>query len=123
VQLDTVRMMDNEMDIYIAKSAKVNIVSVEEIVDEAEIIRTPTQTMLPKLFVDHVVHLPFGAHPNSCDTRYDFDLEHGELYQERAKTPEGFARYLDEYVYGTADETEYLAKVGGLDALRARLGR
>ena len=123
VQLDTVRMMDNELDILIAKSAKVSILSVEEIVDEAEIIRTPTQTVLPKLFVDCVVHLPFGAHPNSCDTRYDFDLEHGELYQEYAKTPQGFAKYLEEYVYGTENEQAYIEKMGGLDALRARLGR
>ena len=123
VQFDTIRMMDNELDILIAKSAKVSILSVEEIVDEEEIIRTPTQTMLPKLFVDHVVHLPMGAHPNSCDTRYDFDLEHGEYYQQCADSQEGFRKYLDEFVYGTADEAEYLEKVGGLDALKSRLGR
>lgn len=123
VQLDTIRMMDNELDILIAKSAKVSIISVEEIVEEEEIIRTPTQTVLPKLFVDHVIHLPMGAHPNSCDTRYDFDLEHGEYYQQCAASPEGFQKYLNEYVYGTADEAAYLEKLGGLDALRARLGR
>lgn len=123
VQFDTIRMMDNEMDILIAKSAKVNIVSVEEIVDEQEIIRTPFQTLLPKLFIDQVVHLPFGAHPNSCDTRYDFDLEHGEHYQACADTAEGFQKYLDEYVYGTKDEEAYLAKFGGVETLKTRLGR
>lgn len=123
VQFDTIRMMDNEMDPIIAKSAKKCIVSVEEIVPEEEIIKTPTQTLLPKLFVDSVVYAPFGAHPTSCDTRYDYDKEHGEYYVACSKTPEGFRKYLDEYVYGTRNEAEYLEKVGGLDSLKERLGR
>lgn len=123
VQFDTIRMMDNEMDVYIAKSAKHAIISVEEIVPEKEIIRTSTQTLLPKFLVDSVVHLPFGAHPNSCDTRYDVDLDHMNLYQEYSGTPDGFQRYLKEYVYGTVDQEEYLAKLGGTDALKKRLCR
>ncbi|MGX8710197.1 CoA-transferase [Clostridium sp. KNHs216] len=122
VQFDTVRMMDNEMDLYIARCAGKSILSVEEIVPEEEIIRTPTMTMLPKLYVDSVCCAPCGAHPNSCDTRYDFDLEHSHLYQECSETEEGFQKYLDEYVYGTKDEEEYLKKVGGLESLRNRLG-
>lgn len=122
VQFDTIRMMDNEMDPYIAKSAKTVIVSVEEIVPEEEIIRTPTMTLLPKIFVDYVVHAPFGAHPNSCDTRYDFDIEHGEHYAACTKSADAFSTYLNDYVYGTEDEAAYIEKVGGLDQLYARLG-
>jgi glutaconate CoA-transferase subunit A len=123
VQLDAIRMMDNEMDIYIAKSAKTTIISVEEIISEEEIIRTPTMTVLPKVFVDYVVHAPFGAHPNSCDTRYDFDLEHSRNYQERSSTPSGFHSYLDEFVYSLQDEKAYIKKVGGIHALKKRLCR
>ena len=119
---DTIRMMDNEIDPIIAKSAKKVIVSVEEIVPEEEIIRTPTMTLLPKIFTDQVVHAPFGSHPNSCDTRYDFDLKHGEYYAECAKSDAGFAEYLNEYIYGTGDEAAYIEKVGGLQALQASLG-
>lgn len=122
VQFDTIRMMDNEIDPIIAKSAKKVIVSVEEIVPEEEIIRTPTMTLLPKIFTDQVVYAPFGSHPNSCDTRYDFDLKHGEYYAECAKSDAGFAEYLNEYIYGTADEAAYIEKVGGLQALQASLG-
>ena len=32
------------------------------------------------------------------------------------------AKYLDEYVYGTADEAAYIEKLGGLQALQASLG-
>lgn len=123
VQFDTIRMMDNELDVIIAKSAVKTIISVEEIVPEEEIIKTPTMTLLPKLFVDKVVHTPYGAHPNSCDTRYDYDKEHGEYYTACSKTAEGFKKYLDEYVYGTKDEAEYIKKVGGHHELTRRLGR
>ena len=122
VQFDPIRMMDNEMDILIARSAKLCIVSVEEIIPEEEIIRTPHQTLLPKLYVDYVVHAPFGAHPSSCDCRYDMDYEHGEYYQECSKTKEGFQKYLNEYVYGITEE-EYINKVGGVEALEKKLGR
>lgn len=122
VQFDTVRMMDNETDLYIARGAKQSILTVEEIVPEEEIIRTPTRTMLPKLYVTNVCHAPLGAHPNSCDTRYDFDLKHAEYYQQCSETEEGFRRYLDELVYGTKDEDGYMEKLGGRDALWARLG-
>lgn len=122
VQLDTVRMMDNETDIYIARCGKHTIASVEELVPEEEVIRTPTQTMLPKLFIQAVCHVPHGAHPNSCDTRYDFDQAHADYYQECSATAEGFARYLDEFVYGTGDEDEYFEKLGGHAALEKRLG-
>lgn len=122
VQFDPIRMMDNELDILIAKSAQTSILSVEEIVTEEEIIATPTQTLLPKLFVDYVVHTPYGAHPNSCDCRYDMDYEHGEYYQECSKTKEGFQKYLKEWVYGTTEES-YLEKLGGLNKLEEKLGR
>ncbi len=111
-QMDPGRMMDNETDILIAKSAKKVIVSVEEIVDESEIISTNTRTFLPKVFVDYVVEAPLGAHPCSCDCRYDFDLQHATLYQEYAQTQESFDRYIQEYILDTKDFAGYLDKVG-----------
>ena len=112
VQLDRKRMTDNEADIILAKSGKRIIVSVEEIVDEEEIIATPDLTVLPRLFVDFVVHAPYGAHPNSCDTRYDFDIKHARLYQEASTTTEGFDKYIKEYVIDTKDWNGYISKIG-----------
>lgn len=112
IQLDPIRMMDNETDILICKSAKMVIVSVEEIVDEEVIISSPTQTVLPKLFVDYVVHAPYGAHPNSCDLRYDFDIEHARTYQNFSSTKEGFEKYIREYILDTKNWKGYLDKIG-----------
>ncbi len=117
VQWKPIRMMDNECDILIAKSAKKVIVSVEKIVDESVIINNPTWTMLPKMYINAVVELPYGAHPNSCDTLYDFDLEHGRLYREYSQTPEKFKKYLEKYVYGCPEYEDYLNLCGGIETL------
>ncbi len=112
VQLDPKRMMDNETDIFLVKSAKKVIVSVEQIVSEDTIIQNPNLTVLPRLFVDYVVEAPYGAHPNSCDTRYDFDIEHARYYQECSNTAEGFKQYIQEYILDTKDWQGYLDKIG-----------
>lgn len=117
VQLDPIRMMDNECDILIAKSAKKVIISVEEIVEEEVIVKNPTWTVLPKLFVDAVVEIPFGAHPNSCDTLYDFDLEHGRLYRDYSQSKESFEDYLKKYVYSCKTHEEYIQACGGNESL------
>ncbi|HML36782.1 MAG TPA: CoA-transferase [Bacillota bacterium] len=96
----------------IAKSAKKVIVTVEEIVDEAEIRRTQHFTVLPGFFVDAVVHMPFGAHPTGLHKYYDFDKAHIDIYAEAAKTKETFRQYIEEYILDTKNEMEYLSKIG-----------
>ena len=111
VQFDAVRMLENEPDIFIGKSAKKLIVSVEEIVDTETIMKNKLQTLLPAFLVESVCHVPMGAHPNSCDNRYDFDLEHGAHYQRCSGSTEGVKRYIDEFIRDSTDFDEYLLKV------------
>lgn len=105
----------------IARAAKHVIVTAEEIVSTDEIRRTNQFTILPSFFVDHVVHCPFGAYPGGVYTYYDYDLEHLALITRSGKKPETMQQYLDEWIYGTADETAFFEKVGiqRLMALRA----
>jgi glutaconate CoA-transferase subunit A len=112
VQLDLRRMMENETDILIAKSAKLVIVTVEQIVSEETIIEDPFLTVLPKVFVDLVIEAPYGAHPTSCDTRYNSDMVHLLEYAEQSKTPEGAAQYIKEYVNDIKSSEHYLEKIG-----------
>jgi len=112
VQFDRKRVMDNEPDRFIAKSGKKTIVTVEEIVSSEHITETNTLTVLPKLFIEAVVEAPFGAHPCSCDTRYDNDHDFLGQYYKMSKNKEDFSKYLDEYVYGVKDHDEYLEKIG-----------
>jgi glutaconate CoA-transferase subunit A len=111
IQFDAIRMMENEPDIIIAKSAKKVIVTVEEIVDTQCVMESKFQTLLPAFLVDSVCLAPQGAHPNSCDSRYDFDLEHGLFYQQCSRTGKGIQAYMEEFILGTNNFGEYLSMV------------
>ena len=112
VQLDQKRELDNEVDTLIAKSAKKVIVSVEQIVSEKTIKANPHLTILPESFVDKIVELPFGAHPNACDCRYDYDLEFLRDYQKACKGEPTFQAWLQKYVLEPKNHYEYLDRIG-----------
>ncbi len=97
-----------------AKASKRVIAIVEEIVPRSTIQSTPSATLLPSLFVDTLVVLPYSAHPMSSYGYYDYDLEHIYTYTNASKTPETWKKYLDEYVYGPSDHFDYLKRIGGL---------
>lgn len=104
------------------KASKRTIVITENLVSGDVIRENPEATVVPGIFVSHVVHLPFAAHPTSVYRAYDYDSEYIERYVQAASTPEGFKTYLDQYVYGVKDHGEYLERVGGMprcDSLRA----
>lgn len=109
----TVRMYgQNYADIQQALCAKKVIVTCEEIVEEKELRENPEQNQIPFFRVNHIIHVPYGAHPYSCFKYYDYDPEQINLYHEKAKNDQTFKEYLDEFVYGVKDFYEYLEKIG-----------
>ena len=99
------------------RAAKKVIVSVEEIVDNAEIRRTPLHTGIPYFKVDAVVHVPFGAHPCSLFPNYAFDRKFFECYASESRTGEGTKAFLERFVLGPETQAEYLQRAGGAEAL------
>ncbi len=97
------------------------IVVVEEIVDEAVIRRDPNRTLIPGLIVDAVVHEPYGAHPSYVQGYYDRDNEFYLAWDDLSRDAASTEAWLDEWVYGVADRTAYLNKLGQsrLEALAA----
>ena len=95
-----------------ARAAKRLIVTVEEVVPGEVIREAPELTLIPGFMVEAVVEAPFGAHPAGMFRYYDFDRVHVEEYVRAGKSPEGFRRYLEEYVLGVPDHTAYLDKIG-----------
>lgn len=105
------------------KAARRSIVIAEEIITTDQIRQQPELTVVPGFLVSHVVSLPWSAHPASVYRCYDYDAKAIENYVEATRTPEGTAAYLDQYVYGVRDHSEYLECMGGtvrLEGLRAR---
>lgn len=101
------KIQNNRM---LAQASKVAIATVEEIVAPEDLDRS-RGVFIPSMFITAVVHAPMGAHPTRCPGYYPVDVAHMKLYAEMSKSPERFAEYLNEFVLGTENESEYLAKV------------
>ena len=95
------------------------IVVVEELVDERVIRADPNRTVIPGLAVDAVVAEPWGAHPSYAQGYYDRDNEFYVAWERISRDPAALANYLDAFVYGVRDRSEYVARAGGLERLRA----
>lgn len=120
IRLDERRFPDTDLDIITAYAGKKVIVSVEEIVDHKFILEDPRLTVLPSTFVDAVVEAPYGAHPCSCDRRYEVDEEYVNLYNKKSKSSEEFNDFLNQYIMSTKNHDEYLVKIGLRNLLELR---
>jgi glutaconate CoA-transferase, subunit A len=88
------------------------IVVVEELVEESVIRADPNRTILPGLVVDAVVVEPFGAHPSYAQGYYDRDNAFYLDWDVISRDASSLDRWLDEWVFGLADRSEYVAKMG-----------
>jgi glutaconate CoA-transferase subunit A len=65
--------------------------------------------------VSAVVPVTFGCHPCSSHRYYNYDDVHLRLYMEAAATEEGFAEYMQRFVYGPEDQEDYMRRVQNQD--------
>ena len=84
------------------------IVSCERVVSREVIGKDPSRTIVPDFKVAAVVEEPFGAHPGYTPGFYDVDLTFGFQYQKASNTAKGFQAFLDEWVFGVKNRTEYV---------------
>lgn len=100
----------------VVKAADEVIVTAERIVDTQQFRDDPERTDLSEVFVDTVVHAPYGAHPCSCPGEYDYDEDHLRRYVERSERGK-FDDYIAEYV--GQDESSYRSRA--VDGRKKRL--
>ena len=83
-----------------AHAAAKTVVTVEKVVDN-DLLADPLTAAgaLPGFYVEHITVAERGAWPLPLPDHYKSDAEHLALYAQMAATPEGFAEYLDRYVY------------------------
>ena len=86
--------------IAMAHAAQKTIVTVEKMHD-GDLLRDPLLAAgtLPGFYVEAVAVEPRGAWPLPLPDHYGTDAAHMAEYARLAATPEGFAQYLDRYVY------------------------
>ena len=83
-----------------AHAAAKTVVTVERVVDN-DLLADPAMAAgtLPGFYVDAIAMTERGAWPLPLPDHYTADAEHLALYAKMAATAEGFAEYLDRYVY------------------------
>jgi len=108
VQIDGIKGEDVEG----ARAGKKVIVLAEEIVDTEFIRAQPDQTVIPNIYVTHVVECPWGSYPMMVYNYYDYDMEHIRMYYEQCKTEEGWQKYCGDYITSVGSHTELLQKIG-----------
>jgi glutaconate CoA-transferase subunit A len=88
--------------IAMAHAAVKTVVTVEKLHD-GDLLRDPlfAAGTLPGFYVEAVAVEPRGAWPLPLPDHYGVDAAHMADYARLAATPEGFAQYLDRYVYET----------------------
>ena len=86
--------------VAMAHAAQKTIVTVEKMHD-GDLLRDPLLAAgtLPGFYVEAVAVEPRGAWPLPLPDHYGTDAAHMAEYAKLAATPEGFAQYLDRYVY------------------------
>lgn len=106
-------------DLELAKSAKKLIVTVEKIVTTETIKRNPEYVQIPSVYPFAICEVPFGAYPTSVYKVYDYDAEAITRYAGVNMRQESFDAWLQEFVLGTRDHNEFIAKMAGVTKLAA----
>ena len=98
-------------DVEQAKASKYVIVTCEEVVETQELKKDPASNQIPSFCVDAVVHVPMGAYPKACFKYYDYDPVFLEWYKAKALDNGKFNKYLNDYIFGTANHSEFIRKI------------
>ncbi len=77
------------------------LVTVEEVRGDVDLMASEetAAAALPAIYVEAAAIARRGAWPLGLDGSYDIDEAHFRRYGELARTADGFARYLDEFVH------------------------
>jgi len=106
-----------------AFASKRVIVVVEELVEESVIRADPNRTLIPGMIVDAVVVEPWGCHPSYAQGYYDRDNEFYVAWEDISRDPARLQAYLDEFVHGVRDRSEYMDRQPGLKRRLAAKGQ
>jgi glutaconate CoA-transferase subunit A len=93
-------------------AAKKAVVVVEEIVADEVVRSDPNRTVVPAHAVDAVVEVPRGAHPSFAQGYYDRDNAFYRAWSGISKDKARLTAWMAEWIHGTADHAEYVAKLG-----------
>ncbi len=94
------------------------IVTCERLIPNEEIRSDPSRTVIPFFCVDAVCEVPFGSYPGNMPYEYFSDEDHLRQWLKVEEDPIAFGAFLDRYIFGVKDFTEYLELCGGLKRMQ-----
>ncbi|WP_341718471.1 CoA-transferase [Micromonospora sp. FIMYZ51] len=94
------------------RAARKVVVTAERIVSADEITAANQVVTVPGIFVDAVVHTPYGAHPGGMYDEYDEDSAAMSTYYEASRSRQALVDYFAEHLFGHADHASYLNALG-----------
>lgn len=98
-------------DVEQVKSSKHVIITCEELVDKEELRINPDMNQIPFIYVDAVVHVPYGAYPTACYRYYDYDPAYLKAYERFAKDDQLYASYMEQYIFAVKNHQEMLSLI------------
>ena len=101
----------------LARASKRVVITTERIVPTETFRSHPERTLIPYWCVDAVIEVPFGSYPGNMPYEYFSDEEYLNRWLAMEKDPDGFARFLQEQIYGVKDFNEYLTLKGGIEKM------
>src|SRR5262249_8629488 len=95
-------------DLDLARAARRLIITCERLIPSDEIRRDPTRTVIPFFCVDAVCEVPYGSYPANMPYEYFSDEAHLRQWLEAEKDPAAYRAFLEKYLFGVHDFSEYL---------------
>lgn len=105
-------------DIELARATRKLIVTCERLIPNDDIRRDPSCTVIPFFCVDAVCEVPYGSYPGNMPYEYFSDEAHLRRWLEVERDPVELRAFVEEYIYGLRDFSEYLQKCGGLSRMQ-----
>lgn len=101
-------------DVAGAAASKKVVITAEEIVPEMDIRNNRKGTIIPFFYANAVVELPYGALPGSMPGCYYWPRQWWEkLMRYGGASDENMKKFVDEWIFGTKDQIEFVEKLGG----------
>jgi glutaconate CoA-transferase subunit A len=99
-------------DVEQAKASKHLVITCEKLVDTETMRRHPEQNQIPGIYVDAVVHVPYGAYPTACYRYYDYDPTYLHEYFRDGQDDEQNEQNRQRYVLGLDKHEDLLDLIG-----------
>jgi glutaconate CoA-transferase subunit A len=105
------------VDLDLSKASRRLIITTERIVSTEVFRRDPSRTSIPYFLTDAVCLVPYGSYPGEMPYEYTSDEDHLAEWVEAEKDAQAFETFIDKYIYGTRDFSEYLELAAGKQRL------